>query len=266
LQRAEVFPEMSVFAFKFAAMAVIFATAWAGGLLSRRVHASSRRDLLFSLGNALAGGIFLGVALFHMLSDAASIFHALAPQRNFPLAFLLAGVGFMLMLFLEEILLVDMRRGLPAAANKPLYPYVMALVLAVHSLLAGLALGMEGTFWGSLAIFIAIVAHKGSAAFALGITLHRGGISRRRITRTLLLFALATPLGIVLGSLFTRLLAGDTGRFFEAVFDALAAGTFLYISVLDIIKEAFFDHRWRWAKFILVTVGLVLMAVLAVWL
>ncbi len=257
---------MGIFAFKFVAIAVILVTAWAGGLLSMRVHVSSRRDLLFSLGNALAGGIFLGVALFHMLPDATSIFHALTPQKKFPLAFLLASVGFMLMLFLEEILLVDLRRRLPTATNKPLYPYVMALVLAIHSLLAGLALGMAGTFWGSLAIFIAIIAHKGSAAFALGISLHQGGVSRRQIIRTLLLFALATPLGIIFGSLFTHLSAGDTGYFFEAVFDALAAGTFLYISVLDIIKEAFFDRRWRWAKFSLVTVGLILMAMLALWL
>lgn len=58
---------------------------------------------------------------------------------------------------------------------------------------------------------------------------------------------------------------GRTAQIFEALFDALAAGTFLYVAVVDIIDVEFSHHHSQWLKFALVALGLGLMAVVAIW-
>ena len=52
---------------------------------------------------------------------------------------------------------------------------------------------------------------------------------------------------------------------FEAVFDALAAGTFLYVATVDIVHDAFGKTADRWLKLSLAGGGFAVMAVLAIW-
>ncbi len=51
----------------------------------------------------------------------------------------------------------------------------------------------------------------------------------------------------------------------QPVFDALAAGTFLYVAVVDIIEVEFSHHQNQWLKFGLVALGLGVMAIVAIW-
>ena len=57
--------------------------------------------------------------------------------------------------------------------------YAVVTTLAVHSFLAGLALGAEAELSGVLVIFLAILAHKSTAGFALGVSLVRNQIPSR---------------------------------------------------------------------------------------
>ena len=60
--------------------------------------------------------------------------------------------------------------------------------------------------------------------------------------------------------------AAKASSIFEAVFDALAAGTFLYIALLDILEEEFrASTSHRMGKFFLVLAGFALMALVAIW-
>ena len=74
-----------------------------------------------------------------------------------------------------------------------------------------------------------------------------------------------TPLGIFLGSILSRAFASSTGQILEGVFDSLAAGTFLYVAVLDIIEEEFSIPGNELLKFLSIVPGLGLMALLAIW-
>jgi zinc transporter 1/2/3 len=114
-------------------------------------------------------------------------------------------------------------------------------------------------------IFLAIIAHKGAAAFALGVEFQRSGFDRARFMRLLLAFASMTPLGIVLGAGLEHLLQGNYGRLFEGIFDCLAAGTFLYIAIIEIIGKEFAAKTASGLKFVVLCVGLGLMAVIALW-
>ena len=54
-----------------------------------------------------------------------------------------------------------------------------------------------------------------------------------------------TPLGIVVGASIGAALTGRADALFQAIFDSLGAGTFIYIAALDIIKTEFDNPRYR---------------------
>jgi zinc transporter 1/2/3 len=79
------------------------------------------------------------------------------------------------------------------------------------------------------------------------------------------LFSCMTPIGVLTGLGFSQALSGPTALLVEAVFDALAAGSFVYVAVLDIIEEAFAEKVDLGAKFGVLTIGFLGMALLALW-
>ncbi len=126
-------------------------------------------------------------------------------------------------------------------------------------------MGAEVSLSGSLVIFLAIIAHKGAAGFALTLDFQRAGFARRKSVRMLTVFASMTPLGIILGSGLDRLLHKQYGLLFEGLFDALAAGTFLYVGIVEIISKEFADRHGVAFKFVALCLGLTIMALIALW-
>ena len=196
---------------KLVATLAILAVGIVGGmipLLAAR-HDTSRRFL--SLGNALAGGIFLGAGFIHLLPEAGE---ALEGVVDYPLAPLLAAVGVVALLLIDRVLFESSHaRGSDenAEARQPIYPLVLLVVLSIHSVIAGIALGIETELAASLLVMIAILSHKGSAAFALIVSVQAAGADRRRLLRVLTIFVVMTPLGILLGTVgLGSVYEGDT--------------------------------------------------------
>ncbi len=258
---------MTVSMFKIIAFFAVFGTGLLGGLLSKWLSVSKKSDLIFSLGNAFAGGVFLGAGLIHMMPDAQEGFRDLTAS-GYPWFAVVCCVGFLFILFLEKVAMrhshshddVSMFTG-----NLVLYPYVLMIILSIHSIITGIALGTEARISQVAVILVAVLAHKGTAAFALTVSLLRSSVQRGRIILMVVLFSLMTPLGILLGVGFMALLTGRAEKIFEAGFDALAAGTFLYVALLDILKEEFAGHKHHPLKFAFVFAGLAVMAIVAIW-
>ena len=258
---------MTISMFKFIAFIAVFATGLMGGLLSKWVSESKKSALIFSLGNAFAGGVFLGAGLIHMMPDAQQEFRDLT-GTDYPWFAVVCCVGFLSILFLEKIAIRhshshdDTSMG---SGQMVLYPYVLMIILSIHSIIVGIALGTEARIAQVAVILIAVVAHKGTAAFSLTVSLLRGSVQRGRVVAMVVLFSFMTPLGILLGLGFMALLTGQAEKIFEAGFDALAAGTFLYVALLDILEEEFAGNSYRPLKFVFVFAGLAIMAVVAIW-
>ena len=280
---------MSLFEIKIIAALAILAVGVVGGiipLLAAR-HDTSRRFL--SLGNALAGGIFLGAGFIHLLPEAGE---ALEGVVDYPLAPLLAAVGVVALLLIDRVLFEAghaIEAGEDATARQPIYPLVLLVVLSIHSIIAGIALGAESELAASLLVMIAILSHKGSAAFALMVSVQAAGADRARLKRVLAIFVVMTPLGIMLGTLASGFFEGRAALLVEGSFNALAAGTFVYVAILDVIDAEMSrsDDRIahfvrssllgdddvpmpaqdtdRITKFVLISVGLLSMAMLALW-
>lgn len=210
------------------------------------------------LGEALASGIFLGAAFFHMLPDAIRIFQHLYTSVTYPIPELICILGFLTLLFLERISL--------STSAKNAIPYILTLTLVIHALTEGAALGIGSTLSETIMLLIAIVAHKGSESFALCMTLLRHQVPTKRILTIVIMFSLMTPLGIALGETVNVFAYAPNGELIAAIFNAFAAGTFLYISTLHHIH--FHQHRQDTQgllEFSSLVLGVVMMGVIALW-
>ena len=255
---------MDTLEFKVLAVVLLAISGLIGGLVPLRIELSKTGKRLLMLGNALAGGIFLGAGLIHMLGDAVDLFETISGDSDYPWALFVCGCGFLAILMLERVC-AGREESDVSADGRSIYPYVLLLVLSVHSVIAGVSLGLERDMAATVVLFIALIAHKGAAAFALGVGLRNSGTEVATHKKLVAFFSSMTPLGCCLGTVFARSATGDTIDHFEAVFDALAAGTFLYVAILDIIAESFESRRDRLKKFLLVFAGFGLMALVAIW-
>ena len=243
---------------KYVAAVLVFLAGIAGGALAGRLGSSRSGNWAARLANAFAGGVFLGAALMHMLPDAKANFDSAWADVEYPYYTLVVALGFLL------VLLLDKGVTPPRSSSGSVYPYLLALVLSVHSVIAGIALGLETHLIGAAAILVAVLAHKTTAAMALGISFNRERIDKRLGRNLLWMFYAMTPIGILLGTWWSGVLQGRSAIITEAVFDALAAGTFLYIAVVDILVEELKGSRLR-QLFLPTVLGFSLMAVIAVW-
>lgn len=260
---------MDYLTLKLISIFLILLTGLLGGLFPIRTTSFTSRQRFFSRGAAFSAGIFIGAGLIHMLPDASEGFTDSLSDIDYPIAFLICALGFLLILMLDKIFFgkhAHHSHDSGSDESQPL-PYILAVILSVHSVIAGIALGVDGSVTTSMVILIAILSHKGSAAFALGVSLMKSGIEQEKSKKAIYLFSVMTPIGVLIGMVMHHFLLSDNQVLLEATFDAIAAGTFLYIAIIEVIREEFESTAGDlWAKFFSLTAGLTVMGLLAVWL
>lgn len=273
---------MSLFELKTIFSGLVFISGGVGVLLPWVLGRRAAAARFMAWGNAFAGGVLGGAGLVHLLSGGAGEFRALAPELNYPLAFVLAGASFLLILLVEALIVpgdpdpgvsVNLGSGSsghekgPQTLTVKSHPviYVLLLVLSIHSLVVGMTLGAQSSVSKALIVFIAIVAHKTMAGFALGISYRRAGSTLPKAVRVAAFFSSMTPLGILAGTAVEALVSSGGRLLFEAIFDSVGAGTFLYIASVDIVRTEFEPQGDRWQKWLLATLGFSMMAGLALW-
>lgn len=237
--------------------ASIFMLSLVSGLASLKIYRQGSQ--LSIISDAISSGIFLGAALLHMLPDAVTKFGELS-NHEYPIAYLICLITFVILLFLE--------RGLSTYGNnlrktgKTVIPTFLVGLLAAHSIVEGAAIGANSSLLGAMAIFIAVFAHKGSESFALTINLQRLAIAKNTIKKTIVVFSMTTPLGILIASYILAITDTNSGGITLAIFNSIAAGTFLYLSTEHLIEgEKSFGNLHEVIALIL---GVGLMALVAV--
>jgi len=260
---------------KLALLLVILVAGTAGGAMPLLRRGEALHDRILGWGNSFAAGVFLSAGLVHMIPDADAIWSALG--WSYPMAFAMAALAFVFMLLVEHVLLPESaHREVHAPSGErfarlaeqhqgALAAYAVLIALSIHSLLAGLALGAQPDLGGALVIFAAIVAHKSAAGFALGVSLARSSLSPVQSWRMLALFATATPVGVLIGALLEQSFDGRAGSGLEATFLSIAGGTFVYVATFDILRDEFPAPGGRFAKWLVLTIGVVSMSLLALW-
>eukprot|EP01122_Echinamoeba_exundans_P014296 TRINITY_DN6442_c0_g1_i1.p1 TRINITY_DN6442_c0_g1~~TRINITY_DN6442_c0_g1_i1.p1 ORF type:complete len:178 (+),score=23.85 TRINITY_DN6442_c0_g1_i1:474-1007(+) len=102
-----------------------------------------------------------------------------------------------------------------------------------------MAVGVENHYNDITGILVAIISHKFFSAFALGVSLVKAGIPSRRTIQLAASFAASTPSGIIIGILMTQALSGFLGSLVTEIMKAIAAGTFIYVALVEILLEEF---------------------------
>lgn len=190
---------------------LLFATALMGGWVAQVGGERYGRalPLLLSFG----GAYLLGVAALELLPE---VFSGTASRQDAGLWLLL---GFVVQLMLEG-LSQGVEHGHVHAHRGAGYGYAIGIMagLGLHAFFEGLPLGAGYGAAHTDHLLVGIVLHKLPAAFALGLLLRRSDYSRGFIWGCLVLFALLSPLGALLGEAVsiiphwrTRILAAVVG-------------------------------------------------------
>lgn len=249
---------MTLVSYKIIAALLIFFAGLATAIYPLKKKQTDGHADSFELGEALASGIFLGAAFFHMLPEAIKLFGQISTS-TYPIPEAICLGGFLLMLSLERLSLTS-----AAKHSRMSIPYILATILIIHALTEGAALGISATLPETALIFIAILAHKGSESFALCVTMLRHHLPLRHIISIILFFSLMTPFGIAIGMMLYDITFVDHGKLITACFDAFAAGTFLYISTLHHIRfHQHTEEKQGMAELGFLVLGLVMMGGIA---
>lgn len=236
----------------------ILAASIVGGWIPRWFRLTHRG---MQLAVSMVAGVMLGVGLLDMLPHALE---AAGPQRTETVVLWTLG-GFLTMFFIERFFCFhhhdvetepdgtlhehDTHSGCDAHDHHghDLTWSGAALGLTMHSLLAGVALAAsvahrhETLPLAGFATFLVILLHKPFDSMTIAMLMERGGWSPRSQAAVNGLFALTIPAGAV--TFHLGMASDQPSSVVVAYALAFSAGTFLCISLSDLLPELqFHDH------------------------
>jgi zinc and cadmium transporter len=252
--------------------------ALAGGALP--LFARVRRsDLMLSF----SAGVMLGAAFFHMLPEAVEE----AGRDAVPFVL----VGFLLLYLLERFVLVHVcaepgpnarlstegaplphhageadheHHGRPDPEGTGCDVHTLGLAawagMSAHTLVDGFALGAASVHAElGLLVFLAILAHKIPNSFSLSAILLAEGYSRGKAVAMNATFALMVPLGAGIYVLLRETVHAER---FTSLALAASAGTFLHLSLSDILPDLHRRGASKWRLSGAMVAGLAMMGAL----
>lgn len=223
----------------------IFAITMVGGWLPTfRVWSQATFRLVISF----CAGILLGAVFFHILPEISKV---LGSQLGYSVMF-----GFLIIFILEKFIMVH-----PCEEGECDYHKVgLAAYIGIgfHSILDGIAIGAGTMMNLSYIIIIAVTIHKFPAALALSGLLVKGGeYSKQKILFSMFIFSLATPVG----ALFALFIFQEFDDYIIATALGVSAGTFLFISIGDLLPTVYEEHEKGYKNLVSLCLGAAVMIV-----
>jgi len=243
-------------------LCVILVCAFCGGYLPLTKPEQARGAQGFPNGEAFSSGVFLALSLTMLLPSAYVVYRQALPNLDYPLSSVIAIVAFLVLLAIEHLTGHLVAHSLPTREGvriPAVIPVIMTGMIAALSFFLGAALGISDPVAAAL-IFIAIILHKGTAAFALALTMTRSTLTRNQTLVLFSLFALITPLGILAGGFAREYITGPVLIVKRTVL-ALGAGAFLYMGTLHEMRHAsLIEHCCKLRCFAWMLTGLTITA------
>jgi solute carrier family 39 (zinc transporter), member 1/2/3 len=141
--------------------------------------------------------------------------------------------------------------------------FILVTALSLHGFFEGLSIGTAGSDGVLWKTFAAIAAHKLFEAFSLGIRLEMWReLGNNAIKHFfIVLFCSVTLVGGLVGIALQSVLDDGSASVIEGVALSLAAGSFLYVSLVEVLPEAL-KRDFVAQKFAAVLVGVAIFAIL----
>jgi len=265
---------------------LVFLAALVGGLTSWLANWNERR---LHVALALSTGTFLGAVFLHLLPDVAGrvsatvqhaeVLHARTTSADpgsgheslheedeprstphghgDPTLWLCVLAGVLLVHTVEALFLRTTERE--EVSRHKSVSLVTMVGVSVHAASAGLGLSaLDAGEALKTSFVVAFLTHKAFESFAMVNVFQLAHLSRAKIASTLFLFALLTPAFMLAGIPIFAYVGPDA----LDVVTALAAGTFLYVCVAELLPEVFHHPGDNLAKFAFLLGGVGLSVVL----
>ncbi|KAI4889524.1 hypothetical protein NFI96_010727 [Prochilodus magdalenae] len=264
----------------------------------RETSGTEIHQIVLSFISCFAGGVFLAACLLDIipdyLSDISEPLQGL--DSSYPVAEFIMACGFFTVLILERLVLsCSGRRSeetaplLPSTGNGHAHghahghrsvndlegsshhvhvdlqahssfrSFMLFLSLSLHSVFEGLAIGLQNTETKVLEICIAILVHKSIIVFSLSVKLVQSAVPPLWVAIYVSVFAVMSPIGIGVG-IGVSSAQLQASALVQGVLEGLAAGTFIYITFLEILPHELNSPERQLLKVLFILVGFSIMA------
>jgi len=200
----------------------------------------------FRLVISFCAGILLGAVFFHVLPEISTV---LGRQLGYSVMF-----GFLLIFILEKFIMVH-----PCEEGECDYHKIgIAAYVGIgfHSILDGIAIGAGTMMNLSFIIILAVTLHKFPAALALSSLLVKGKeYTKKKILLSMFIFALATPVGALVAVFVFQ----GVDVYIVATALGISAGTFLFISIGDLLPTVYEEHEKGYKNLVSLCLGTLVM-------
>ena len=200
----------------------------------------------FRLVISFCAGILLGAVFFHVLPEISTV---LGRQLGYSVMF-----GFLLIFVLEKFIMVH-----PCEEGECDYHKIgVAAYIGIgfHSILDGIAIGAGTMMNLSFIIILAVTLHKFPAALALSSLLVKGKeYTKKKILLSMFIFALATPVGALVAVFIFQ----GVDDYIVATALGISAGTFLFISIGDLLPTVYEEHEKGYKNLVSLCLGTLVM-------
>lgn len=214
---------MNIFLNAFFAILSFSLIMIAGWLPLKKLNGKPHEHKHIMPADALATGIFLGMAFMHMLPEAN--LHFTEQNFQYPVAFFIMSITFLIFLWLEH-----WASELYQHQHAITFTILAWSMLSIHSLFMGMALGLAQSNSIAWMLFFAIILHKWAESFSLAQQIQRLKISHIKRYMLFTLYALFTPIGIASGMHYQH--AAQNIGMIEPIILAFSSGIFLYLGTL----------------------------------
>ena len=265
--------------FRWLAAAIIWLTTFIGSILPmwiREIKWTSRLE-------SLAGGVFLGAGLAHLLADS---FEEIGELSKYPTAPAVALGTFVILTCVELFSYGEHDEEFQATTHhhhhgNPEYDSIpdkaslqslttdtphegsgkivelfgndtcsltvpttsLYVIMDIHSFIEGLALGIM-TSWGPvIAVFCAIVGHKPVEAFALSLIILKDKPTKILFWILVVLYTIMSPIGLITGIYIADKYSEN--HWVLGIIAAFSAGTFLFVGCHE--WSEMFEHKSEWS-------------------
>ena len=209
---------------------------------------------MISAINCFCGGLFVGICILDMIPTAQQdTLNALkannVTDEEFPVAEFVICMGLFMVMVVEMVMTscfqvdhhgnevgVTSQQNEEETAEKT-RAYVLIVALIFHSFFEGMAIGLTRDLSYVFQLLLVLSLHKCPFGFGVGTKVFRCV----PFTTAFLLctsFALASPIGALVGALISSQ-KSPAMLTVEAVFSCLVAGTFVYITFVEVLPSEF---------------------------
>ncbi|KAK0395588.1 hypothetical protein QR680_001344 [Steinernema hermaphroditum] len=119
--------------------------------------------------------------------------------------------------------------------------FFLLIGLSIHSIFEGVALGVQGEINDFVSVLVAIMVHEVLCSLAYGVSLAQQHATPRSALISIALLSACIPLGMC-SAFMIQTLDSATALGFRFALEGLAAGTFVYVSCVEMLSAEIGGH------------------------